>query len=439
MSLQNPENNPDEITSDKISSEETDLLSHPRVHELFVQGAREGQLTYSAINDLLSDLQLDEDALEILFAALEARDIAIIEEKSKAAKDAKKSTRPARHEDLDDVLASLKDLESLLDSSGLPALDEEQNSETPAEEREDDDEIIAAVSNDDELEDVFKQYLNRMGRIPLLSAYEEKQLAMEARDGSPEAQISAKQKLVESNLRLVVSIAKNYGSRTPLPMMDLVQEGNIGLMRAVDRFNPDKGQRLSAYATWWIRQRLNRAVSDQARTMRLPGHLYGAIQKLFRTQRELTQTLGRPPSREELAKAAEMTTTQVDEAMRASLSPVSLETPIGEEENDELGEAIADDGGDDIPMAALAQSELKRDMATAMEDLSDRERLVLQKRFGLGDFAEAGAQTLDDIARELSLSRERVHQLETRALRKLRKRSHGTGIADFAGEEKPQG
>lgn len=412
-----------------MPEETSTLTNHPRVHELFVQGAQDGSISYESLNELLtelqadSDLQVDDDALEVLFEALEARDIQVVEADASAPKSPKKA-RAKRHSDLDDVLASLQDLESHLVSTGLPATPEEKEGRAA----DDEDEESSLV-----VEDAFKQYLNRMGRVPLLTPEEEKRLAMQAKHGEAEDQVLARQKLVEANLRLVVSIAKNYTSRTLLPMMDLVQEGNIGLMRAVEKFDPARGHRLSTYATWWIRQRINRAISDQARMMRLPGHLYGAIQKVQRIQRELTQDFGRVPTREEIAEAAGMTTTQVDEASRAAAAPMSLETPVGDEDGDELGEILPDENQDDAPVAALSLSELKRDLAVALEELSERERAILEMRFGLGEYADGGAQTLEDIAKKMNLSRERVRQLEVRALRKMRRRSHGTALANFFG------
>lgn len=415
------------------------LLDHPRVHDLFVLGAEVGHVSFQSLNDLLtelqtdSDLQPDEDALEILFDALDARDIQVVEtqtpKKIKADKPRGAGSTPSgKNADLDDVLSSLQDLESHLLSTGLPLTPEERSGRQLELEHEE-------AQTDAGVDDALKQYLNRMGQVPLLTADEEHRLAVQARDGSPEEQIAAKQKLVESNLRLVVSIAKNYNNRTPLPMMDLVQEGNIGLMRAVEKFDAARGHRLSTYATWWIRQRINRAISDQSRSMRLPGHLYGAIQKIHRVQRELSQDLGRPPAREEVAEAAGMTMIQVDEILRAALSPLSLETPVGEDENEELGEILTDENDDDAPVEALSRSELKRDLATAMEELGERERAILEMRFGLGQYEDGGAQTLEDIAKTMQLSRERVRQLEVRALRKLRRSSHGTALSNFFGEE----
>ncbi len=420
-------------------SSKNPLLDHPRVHDLFVQGAEAGHVSFQSLNDLLtelqtdSDLQPDEDALEILFDALDARDIQVIEtqtpKKAKADKSrAAGSTPSSKNTDLDDVLSSLQDLESHLLATGLPLTPEERSGRQLELEDEE-------AQTNASVDDAFKQYLNRMGQVPLLTAEEEHRLALQARDGSADEQLFAKQKLVESNLRLVVSIAKNYNNRTLLPMMDLVQEGNIGLMRAVEKFDPARGHRLSTYATWWIRQRINRAIGDQARSVRLPGHLYGAIQKIHRVQRELSQDLGRPPSREEVAEAAGMTMIQVDEILRAALTPLSLETPVGESENEELGEILPDENDDDAPVEALTRSELKRDLATAMEELGERERAILEMRFGMGEYEDGGAQTLEDIAKSMQLSRERVRQLEVRALRKLRRSSHGTALANFFGEE----
>ena len=414
------------------------LSDHPRVQQLIAQGAKSGQISYGLINDLLGDLQVDESEVEVLLEALEKRGIAIVDDPPEAATDAELDEddpvgppivqgatrreagaaaaapgRRSRHPDLDEALASL---EELLAATEAPAKSDGQDD---AEE-----EVAPGV------EDAYKQYLNQMGRVPLLSAEEEVRLARLARDGTPEEQIAAKQKLVESNLRLVVFMARRYVGRSNLPLLDIVQEGNIGLMRAVERFDPERGHRLSTYATWWIRQSINRAVGEQMRSMRLPAHLSDAIQKLNRLQREMAQSLGREPSRQELAEASGMTVVQVDEALRAGVQPLSLESPMGEESDMELGESLTDPDAD-TPITAFSRTELREELNRSLQGLSERERVIILKRFGMGDYAGNGPSSLEDIATEMKLSRERVRQLEIRALRKLRRRSRNAALGDF--------
>lgn len=430
------------------------LLNQPRVRQLIEHGVHEGKISYRVLNDLLGDLDIAEDEVEEIFEILEARGIEIVEEaiqspeiqsvETAAPKSGAESEiaaieltveapstpaprRASKHHDLDEVLSSLENLESFLGSRPTQFQDAVQEDDDVREDEKQDEIAV---------EDALRQYMNRMGQVPLLSAEEEKRLAIASLEGSPEEQIRARQKLVESNLRLVVSIAKNYSSRSSLPMHDIVQEGNIGLMRAVERFDPHRGHRLSTYATWWIRQRINKALGDYARSMRLPSQLYATIQKLNRLQREMAQDLGRAPSREELAKATGLSTLQVEEALRAGAAPMSLETPVGEDQDEELGALLAADEDDaDAPVAALSRSELKRELGEALQSLGERERAILQMRFGLGDYEDTGAQNLEDIARGMNLSRERVRQLEVRALRKLRRNAHGTSLADFFGED----
>jgi RNA polymerase primary sigma factor len=410
------------------------LLSQPRVHDLLEQGAREGRVSYGLINDVLGDLQIDEVDAEELFEALENRGIEIVEDEvptrastapATSGASATATPRPStRHRDLDEVLASIESVigtpASSLATSGAMIAGESGAEPTTVEDL-DDDESGAAV------EDALTQYMTQMARVPLLTADEEKRLARIVRNGTPEEQAAARQKLVESNLRLVVYIARRYAGRAALPLLDIVQEGNIGLMRAVDRFDPERGHRLSTYATWWIRQSINRAISAQARSIRLPAHLSDAIQKLYRLQRELAQNLGREPSRQELADASNMTVTQVDEALRAVAEPLSLETPVSDEDNTELGEFVSDPEAD-TPITALSRSELRTEISQTLSTLSDRERAIIEQRFGIGEYESSGPRTLEDIATRMQLSRERVRQLEVRALRKMRRRTHGLAM-----------
>jgi RNA polymerase primary sigma factor len=426
------------------SPESHAVLERPLVRALIEQGAQLGRVSYAQINAVLGDDAVDDEVVEALLEALENRSISIVEEdpadaliqsapaKASSARAASPSSprttakpgaspegspqegrRPVAHEDLDAVLAAIDRM------STVPGVE----MTSTVEEEAGDDEGSAVT-------DALKQYLDRMAQVPLLSAEEERDLALRLRRGGMDGE-EARQRLVESNLRLVVFMARKYEGRTTLPILDLIQEGNIGLLRAVDRFDPVRGHRLSTYATWWIRQSINRAVAEQARSMKLSGQLAEAIQRLQRLRRELTQELRRPPSRAELAQAAGMTEVQVEEATRAAQTPLSLEAPMGEGENLELGESLADDG--ETPVSMLGRSELKRELEEVLETLGERERTVLEKRFGLGDFENTGAQTMDDVARDMGLSRERVRQIEIRALRKLRRRS--SHLADDGDED----
>jgi RNA polymerase primary sigma factor len=432
------------------------LLTEPRVMRLLEQGERDGAVSYDLINRLLGDLQIDEVEAEALFDALESRGVEVTDEPttpdSTAASGAEKvriapqadpakpTTRRSRHRDLDDVLASLEELMIALPGAAIA----EDASPTGESAGQSDVGSAAAVSAAEDIEDsladapmadALTHYMNQMGRVPLLSQEEEARLARLARHGTPEEQVAARQKLVEANLRLVVHIARRYAARNLLPLLDIVQEGNIGLMRAVERFDPERGQRLSAYATWWIRQSINRAIAEQARSIRLPGHLSAVIQKLQGLQRELAQDLGRQPSRQELAEAAGMTFTQVDEALRAIAAPLSLDKPVGDDEDTvEFGESVADPDSD-APLTALSRDELRRELDRSLEGLSERERAVVTQRFGMGDYAGSGPSSLEDVAARMNLSRERVHQIELRALRKMRRRTRGTALEDIFQEE----
>jgi RNA polymerase primary sigma factor len=441
---------PDNPNTDVAAT--SSLLDHPLIQALIAEGAHRGHVSYERINTILAslpaDVTYDEADVEHLLEALENRSIPIVEDdeddellladvppaaaepastvpattsRSKAQSATPAAEPPARkvrHADLDEALASL---EEMLATTGIAAPG------TGGDELSEEDYSSG-------LEDAFRSYMNQMGRVSLLSAEEERELAQTARNSSPAERDAARQKLVESNLRMVVYLARKYQGRSSLPLLDLIQEGNFGLMRAVDRFDPSRGHRLSTYATWWIRQAINRAITEQNRSMRLPGQLSEAIQKLQRLQRELTQDFGRSPSRQELAEASGMSAIQVEEALRAGSQPLSLDTPIGEDEDLLLGESLSDPEAE-TPVSAMSRSELKDQLNEALESLSERERVVVQKRFGIGDFEVTGAQTLEDVAQDLNLSRERVRQLEIRALRKLRRRTRGTALGNLFGAD----
>ncbi len=275
------------------------------------------------------------------------------------------------------------------------------------------------------IEDPVRMYLKEIGKVPLLTADEEIELSKQMEKGGEEGK-RAQQRLAEANLRLVVSIAKRYVGRGML-FLDLIQEGNLGLIKAVEKFDYRKGFKFSTYATWWIRQAITRAIADQARTIRIPVHMVETINKLIRVSRQLLQELGREPTPEEIAQEMGMTVDRVREIMKISQEPVSLETPIGEEEDSHLGDFIQDDNVP-VPADAAAFTLLKEQLVDVLETLTDREQKVLRLRFGLDD---GRARTLEEVGKEFNVTRERIRQIEAKALRKLRHPSRSRKLKDY--------
>ncbi len=284
------------------------------------------------------------------------------------------------------------------------------------------DKIDLSVPEGVATDDPVRMYLKEIGKVPLLSAAEEQELAERIANGDEEA----KKKLAEANLRLVVSIAKRYNGRGLL-FLDLIQEGNIGLLKAVDKFDYNKGFKFSTYATWWIRQAITRAIADQSRTIRIPVHMVETINKLIRVQRNLLQELGREPQPEEIAKAMDLPVERVREILKVAQEPVSLETPIGEEDDSHLGDFIQDENMP-VPADAAAFTLLKEELAAVLDTLTERERKVLTLRFGLVD---GHARTLEEVGKEFDVTRERIRQIEAKALRKLRHPSRSKRLKDF--------
>ena len=271
-------------------------------------------------------------------------------------------------------------------------------------------------------EDPVRMYLKEIGTVPLLTADEELELAQRKADGDE----AAKERLIEANLRLVVSIAKRYTGRG-MSFLDLVQEGNLGLIKGVEKFDYTKGYKLSTYATWWIRQSVTRALADQARTIRVPVHMVETINKTLRTSRMLLQELGREPTNEEIAKKMNMPVAKIDEILKTSRDPVSLDTPIGEEEDSQLGDFIEDESLLS-PVDSASFSMLKEELEVAMASLTERERNVIKLRFGLDD---GKTRTLEEVGKEFNVTRERIRQIEAKALRKLRHPSRSRKLKDF--------
>lgn len=318
-----------------------------------------------------------------------------------------------------------------LENSNIDVLSmtDEEPDDIPFEiEEEEVEQIDISVPEGVSIEDPVRMYLKEIGKVPLLSAEEEITLAQIMESGGLEGE-NAKKKLAEANLRLVVSIAKRYVGRGML-FLDLIQEGNLGLIKAVEKFDYRKGYKFSTYATWWIRQAITRAIADQARTIRIPVHMVETINKLVRVQRQLLQELGREPSPEEIAKEMNMPVERVREILKISQEPVSLETPIGEEEDSHLGDFIQDENVP-VPADAAAFTLLKEQLVEVLDTLTEREQKVLRLRFGLDD---GRARTLEEVGKEFSVTRERIRQIEAKALRKLRHPSRSRKLKDFLEE-----
>lgn len=343
-------------------------------------------LEVQEVNDFFNDMELETDQMEKVFEYLEASGI--------------------------DVLRINGDIE-----------EEEEVEIILAEEEEVDvEKIDLSVPDGINIEDPVRMYLKEIGKVPLLNAEEEVELAKRMADGDEEA----KKRLAEANLRLVVSIAKRYVGRGML-FLDLIQEGNLGLIKAVEKFDYHKGFKFSTYATWWIRQAITRAIADQARTIRIPVHMVETINKLIRVSRQLLQELGREPSPEEIAVELEIPVERVREILKISQEPVSLETPIGEEEDSHLGDFIQDDNVP-VPAEAAAQTLLKEQLDEVLDTLTDREQKVLRLRFGMND---GRARTLEEVGKEFDVTRERIRQIEAKALRKLRHPSRSRKLRDY--------
>ena len=362
---------------------------------LIEKGKKQGSLTLAEIMEAFSETELDKDQVENLYETLGNLGIEVIENKT------------------DKV-----DIDFAQDDLDLDDLDESiVKDDTPMEIEEIDLSLPKGISIDDPV----RMYLKEIGKIPLLKPHEEVELARRMHEGDE----LAKQRLVEANLRLVVSIAKRYVGRGML-FLDLIQEGNLGLIKAVEKFDYVKGFKFSTYATWWIRQAITRAIADQARTIRIPVHMVETINKLIRVSRQLLQELGRDPKPEEIAKEMDMTEDKVREIMKIAQDPVSLETPIGEEDS-HLGDFIPDDDAP-APAEAAAYSLLKEQIEDVLGSLNEREQKVLKLRFGLED---GRARTLEEVGKEFDVTRERIRQIEAKALRKLRHPSRSKKLRDY--------
>ncbi|MBR5136857.1 MAG: RNA polymerase sigma factor RpoD [Clostridia bacterium] len=426
------------------------------VENLVKLGQEKGSLTYKEIDEILTEAKLSHDQHSAIYDVLEQIGIELIYEEDGP-------DELGGEEDLDDIDVSAEDISNIdenidnimddddlddtTDLAGLAgvslpggdddgmsdkggsvlgSLDDLDDSDMPnmseIEEVSPDENPEVGIPEGVNVEDHVRMYLKEIGKVPLLTAEEEIELAQRMEAGD----VEAKQKLAEANLRLVVSIAKRHVGRG-MQFLDLIQEGNLGLIKAVEKFDYRRGYKFSTYATWWIRQAITRAIADQARTIRIPVHMVETINKLVRVSRQLVQELGRDPLPEEIAKEMNMPVEKIREIMKMSQDPISLETPIGEEEDSHLGDFIQDTDAP-MPSDAAATMLLKEQISDVLKSLTPREEKVLRLRFGLDD---GKARTLEEVGREFSVTRERIRQIEAKALRKLRHPSRAKKLKDY--------
>ena len=361
------------------------IEKRPAVKALIEKGKAAGKLTTQEIDTVIVDMDLDIEDLDKLYESIEAQNIEIIDDLSML--------------DVDDVNFDLGETpKSTADTAGVT-----------------DDKNIT-------IDDPVKVYLKEIGKVPLLTPEEEIELAIRIGDNDP----AAKRRLTEANLRLVVSIAKRYVGRG-MQFLDLIQEGNLGLMKAVEKFDYTKGYKFSTYATWWIRQAITRAIADQARTIRIPVHMVETINKVKKTNSQLLHKNGRDPTAEEIAEVLDMSVDKVREIMRVAQEPVSLETPIGEEEDSHLGDFLEDDKTPP-PSQIVAESMMKQTLSDVLHMLTPREEQVIRMRYGLDDGQQ---RTLEEVGKAFNVTRERIRQIEVKALRKIKRPNMSKNLVDY--------
>ena len=382
-----------------------------KVKQLLAKGKEKGSLSYEEIMDSLATTELSPEQIDDIYEQISAIGIKLVHDTTPDLDDLDNLDMD---ETVEIVLLDTEDMDL-----SVSAMEDDLRPEEVEEEVID---LDLSVPEGVGIDDPVRMYLKEIGRVPLLTAEEEIELAKRMEQGDEEA----KKKLAEANLRLVVSIAKRYVGRGML-FLDLIQEGNLGLIKAVEKFDYGKGFKFSTYATWWIRQAITRAIADQARTIRIPVHMVETINKLIRVSRQLLQELGRDPTPEEIAAAMEIPVERVREIQKVAQEPVSLETPIGEEEDSHLGDFIEDE---DAPAPAEAASYilLKEQLESVLDTLTPREEKVLRLRFGLDD---GRSRTLEEVGQEFGVTRERIRQIEAKALRKLRHPSRSKKLKDY--------